>query len=119
MAIFTKDGLTLLPEIMDRAILTSNLIDEPLKGRAQITDFLRALETIYVSATDIYRAETHITEIIVTRVLLATGTRLTVIIIGTRDCDGWISGIAMDHQPHSNIAGISRLLSALMSPTPT
>ncbi|ESQ82074.1 hypothetical protein AEAC466_19340 [Asticcacaulis sp. AC466] len=115
MAIFEKDGVTLIPELADDVILRSNLLDCPVCGRDQVAAVLRALEGIYLSATDIFRKHLASRDYIVTLAILASDARFEIIIVGVRDDSGWISTVIMNHESKETNTELAALLNAKLS----
>ena len=111
MAIFTKDGQTLMPELTDDATLKSNLMPT-VRGRDNIGDVFNALDEIYTSVADIERTSTGVREFIESRAVFANDRRVTIQIIGIRDDNGWIESVTMQLSPVIEIAGLQKLLSA-------
>lgn len=117
MAVFEKDGVTLIPELADDVILCSNLLDYQVLGRDQVADVLHVLEGIYLSATDIFRKHVASRDYIVTLAILATDERFEIVIVGLRDDSGWISTIIMSHASKETNAELADSLNARLSRT--
>lgn len=115
MAIFEKDGVTLIPELADDAILRTNLLDYQILGRDQVADVLHALEGIYLSATDIFRKHVASRDYIITLAILVSGERFEIVIVGLRDSAGWISTIIMTHASREINADLAAILNARLS----
>ena len=103
MKVFAKDGLTLLPELMENATLRSNVLPRPVIGRDEIGRMLTAFETFYHGLVDIERTSTTGRELIVSLAFLPSGLRTTITIEGLRDPDGWIQSVIMTHAPDSAV----------------
>ncbi|MDV6330811.1 hypothetical protein [Asticcacaulis sp. 201] len=108
MSLFVKDGLTLLPELMDNATLKSNVFHRPVVGRDEIGRVLGAFETLYRDVVDIERATTPARELIISCATLPSGQRTTITIVGLRDSEGWIQTVLMTHEPQPAVDELAR-----------
>ncbi len=89
------DGLAVLPELTDDAILISNLLDRPVLGRDKIAKVMRALEDHFTSVSDVERINSAGHRIIESIATLPSGNRVHVTVFGTRNDQGWISEVVL------------------------
>ncbi|MFT4076322.1 MAG: hypothetical protein QM647_12420 [Asticcacaulis sp.] len=89
------DGLAVLPELTDDAILISNLLKAPLRGREKIARVLHALDDYFIVVSDIERINTASHKIIDSRALLPFGGKVQIQVFGTRNDQGWISEVLL------------------------
>jgi hypothetical protein len=111
MAIFVKDGLTLVPELADDAVLTSNILPRNIKGRTAISEVFVTLERFYTSIADVERTSLPERELIVSSALLPSSNKIFIHIVGLRDTEGWISQVVMTHEPKEVVVELISLLS--------
>lgn len=103
------DGLSVLSELTDDAILISNLLERPAIGRNKITRIICALEAYYVSVSDIERINTASHRVVESRALLPSGDRIGVTVVGTRDNQGWISEVLMTLTSDSSLSELKTI----------
>lgn len=114
MPVSAKDGTTLIPELMDDAVLKSNLRDTLVEGRQSIARVLETLERLYRTEAVAYRHPGPKREFIISNVILSDGEGLEVTTVGLRDDSGWICAVDMHHGPRKPAMHLSdQLRSAL------
>jgi hypothetical protein len=99
MSVSAKDGMTLVPEMMDDAVLKTNLLDSPVKGRDNIARVLEALNRLYRTEAVAYRRGVAKREYIIASIILADGEGMEATTVGLRDDSGWICAVDMYHEP--------------------
>jgi hypothetical protein len=104
------DGLAVLPELTDDAILVSNLLDRPVRGRDRIAKVMRALDDHFVAITDIERINSAGHRIIDSRALLPSGDRVHVTVYATRNEDGWISEVSLTLETGDALPDLTRIV---------
>jgi hypothetical protein len=104
------DGLAVLPELTDDAILVSNLLDRPVCGRDRIAKVMRALDDHFVAITDIERINSAGHRIIDSRALLPSGDRAHVTVYATRNDEGWISEVSLTLETDNAFPDLARIV---------
>ena len=104
------DGLAVLPELTDDAILVSNLLDHPVHGRDRIAKVMRALDDHFVAITDIERINSSGHRIIDSRALLPSGDRVHVTVYATRNDQGWISEVSLTLDTGDALPDLTRIV---------
>lgn len=104
------DGLAVLPELTDDAILISNLLDQPVRGRDKIVKVMLALEDHFVTVSDIERINTHGHRIVDSRAVLPSGRRVHVNVYGTRNDDGWISEVLLTLEDTDALPELAKII---------
>ncbi len=103
------DGLAVLSELTDDALLVSNLLDRPVRGRDRIVSIMQALEAHFDSVADVEHLNTAGHRIIDSRAILPSGKRVRMTVYATRDDKGYISEVSLtldDGQALPELAGI-------------
>ncbi len=116
MTIFTKDGLTLVSELMDGAVMYAGVLPNRVAGREKIISVLKLLDNLYASLTDLDRRNTEVGELIVSQARLFSGEKVTIKIAGLRDRNGWIETMTMTHSPRAAMNVLSKQLLAILYP---
>ena len=116
MTIFTKDGLTLVPELMDGAVMYASVLPNRIIGREKIISVLKLLDNLYESLTDLDRKSTELGEMIVSQARMLSGEKITIKIVGLRDRNGWIATVNMTHFPRAAMNVLSKQLLAILYP---
>ena len=109
------DGLAVLPELTDDAMLISNLLDRPVHGRDKIVKVMRALEDHFIAVTDIERINSTGHRIIDSRALLPSGHRVHVTVYATRNDQGWISEVVLTLGDDPALADLARIVETAAS----
>jgi hypothetical protein len=115
MAIFTKDGLTLVPELADDAILTSNVLMDKVRGRNAISDTMLTMESFYSFVADVERTSLPGKELIISVALLPSTHKVRIHVVGLRDADGWISQVIMTHEPPEAVSELAALMAEALA----
>ena len=89
------DGLAVLSELTDDALLVSNLLERPVRGRDRIVNIMQALEQHFDSIADVEHLNTPGHRIIDSRALLPSGKRVRMTVYATRDNRGYISEVSL------------------------
>ncbi len=104
------DGLSVLPELTDDAILVSNLLDQPVRGREKIARILETLDAHFTAIADIERINTAGHRIIESRALLPSGRRVRVTVVGTRNDQGWISEVLLTLEDQEALNDLAKIV---------
>lgn len=99
MPVSAKDGTTLVPEMMDDAVLKTNLLNQPVHGRDNIAKVLETLSRLYRAEAVAYRHPGPKREYIISSVILSNGEGMEATTVGLRDDNGWICAVDMYHEP--------------------
>ena len=108
MPVSAKDGMTLVPEMMDDAVLKTNLLDGPVKGRDNIARVLETLNRLYRTEAVAYRHGGPKREYIIASIILSDGAGMEATTVGLRDDSGWICAVDMYHEPQQPARILSR-----------
>ncbi len=96
------DGLAVLSELTDDALLVSNLLRLPVSGRERIAKVMEALEAHFTGISDIERINTASHRIIKSRARLPSGSLIKMTVVGTRNDMGWISEVVLTAKGHGD-----------------
>ncbi len=117
MPVAAKNGRTLVPEMMDDAVLKTNLLDEIIRGRDNIARVLDALNRLYRAEAVAYRRPGPKREYIVSSVILSDGEGMEATTVGLRDESGWICAVDMYHEPDKAARLLSEQLKTVLHGT--
>jgi hypothetical protein len=115
MPVSEKNGTTLVPEMMDEAVLKTNLLEDPVTGRDNIARVLETLSRLYRTEAVSYRKGGPKREYIVSSVILSDGEGVEATTVGLRDDSGWICAVDMHHEPRRSARILSEQLKAALS----
>jgi hypothetical protein len=115
MPVFEKDGMTLVPEMMDDVVLKTNLLDSPVTGRDNIAHVLETLSRLYRTEAVAYRHAGPKREYIVANIILSDGAGIEAVTVGIRDDSGWICAVDMSHEPRNTARILSEQLKAALN----
>ena len=116
MTIFTKDGLTLVPKLMDGAVMYASVLPNRVIGREKIISVLKLLDNLYASLTDLDRRSTELGGLTISQARLFSGEKITIKIVGLRDRNGWIETVNMTHFPRAAMITLSKQLLPILHP---
>lgn len=114
MAVSAKDGLSLVPELMDDAVLKTNLLDAPVEGRDNIARVLEILASLYNAEAVAYRKGGQKREYIISNVIAPGGEGLETTTVGLRDDSGWVCAVVMHHEPRKPALALSVQLKSIL-----
>jgi len=117
MPVAAKNGRTLVSEMMDDAVLKTNLLDEIIKGRDNIARVLDALNRLYRTEAVAYRRPGSKREYIVASIILPDGKGMEATTVGLRDESGWICAVDMHHEPRQAARLLSEQLKTVLHGT--
>ena len=103
------DGLAVLSELTDDALLISNLLERPVRGRDRIVRIMTALEAHFDAVADVERINAAGHRIIASIALLPSGKKVRMSVFATRNARGWISEVLLtldDGAAMPELAGI-------------
>ena len=106
------DGLAVLPELTDDALLICNLLPRRIRGREKISKVMRALESHFVAVSDVERINSSGHRIIESVAVLPSGDRVKMTVFGTRDEVGWISEVSLTLDDEAGRPELKKILKA-------
>jgi hypothetical protein len=107
--------LTLVPELADDAVMTSNVLAEKVKGRTSISATMLTMESFYSSVADVERTSLPDRELIISAAFLPSTHKVGIHIVGLRDADGWISQVIMMHEPADAVSELAALVAEALA----